>query len=750
MNKAYKNLFLVSLLLPFSSTAQDLYDINNITDIKITFTDANWDATMDTYYANDLDELLYGTCEINGIMYDSVGVAFKGNSTYNANNDKNPLKIKLSEIYGFQNHQGYETIKLSSGKNDPSFVREVLSYEIGRQYMDMPLSNYAKVSINGNYYGLFSSSESINGDFMEKRFYCDRDNTRIKCNPENVMGGNGSSLMYLGADSSLYYSLYELKSDYGWGDLVDLTNYIENNTSTIETYLDVDRALWMLAFNNVMSNLDSYTGPFRQNYYLIKDDNGRMMPIIWDLNESIGGFEMVNSGGGPPGGVTDLTDMDPYIRETDNTYPLIHYLFSVPRYRKMYMAHLRTMVEENLTSGDYFTRAQQLQTIIDAEVQADPNAIYSHSEFTTNLTSQVGFGMGATYGVQQILDGRESYLTGHTDYGLLDPTISNVTSSTNNPTANSIVTFTADIADANYAYLGYRFYKADAFQKVVMFDDGAHNDGAAGDGTYGVDITIGAADMQYYIYAENSDAGKFSPERAEHEFYELTLSAGVVINEIMPSNINTVADQDGEYDDWIEFYNNSSSDIDMGGYFLTDDISIYNKWIFPAGTTIPANGYLIVWCDNDILQSGLHAGFKLTSKGETILLSDAAGNPVNEVTFPNLQNNLTFGRYPNGTGGFIEMVPTYNAANSFSSIGFEEFENNDLNVSYFPNPTSHVITLNMSIDEQVELELFDLTGRLVRRESIYSGDQINVEELKSGTYILSIPSQNWTAKLIKK
>lgn len=750
MSKINTHFLLTILVLPFVGNSQDLYDISNITEISITFDDANWDATMDTYYANDLDELLYGSCIINGISYDSVGVAFKGNSTYSANNDKNPLKIKLADIYDLQNHQGYRTLKLSSGKNDPSFVREVLSYEIGRQYMDMPLSNYAKVTINGDYYGLFSCSESINGDFMEKRFYCDRDNTRIKCNPESVMGSSGSSLMYLGADSALYYSLYELKSDYGWGDLVDLTNYIENNTATIETYLDVDRALWMLAFNNVLSNLDSYTGPFRQNYYLIKDDNGRMFPIIWDLNESIGGFEMVNSGGGPPGGVTDLTEMDPYIRETDNTYPLIHYLFSIPRYRKMYMAHLRTMVDENLSSGDYLTRAQELQTIIDAEVQADPNAIYTYSEFTTNLNSQVGAGMGATYGISQILGGRETFLTGHADYSLLDPTISNVSSSLSNPVANSIVTITADIADANYAYLGYRFYKADAFQKLEMFDDGLHNDGAAGDGTYGVDVAIGAADMQYYVYAENNDAAKFEPQRAEHEFYELTLSSGLVINEIMPSNINTAADQDGEFDDWVEFYNNTGTDIDMGGYFLTDDITIYNKWIFPIGTVIPANDYLIVWCDNDILQTGLHAGFKLTSAGETVLLSDASGNPINEVTFPNLQNNLTFGRFANGTGGFIEMVPTFNAQNSFSAIGIEEEVKADLNVIIFPNPTTDQFNIAINVDEILFLEIYDLSGRLVHNEWVYSNNQINVSALNSGTYILRIPSENWTGKLIKR
>jgi hypothetical protein len=726
------------------SLSQDLYDISNITEIEITFSTSDWDNIMDTYYANDLDELLYGSCVINGVAYDSVGVAFKGNSTYSANNSKNPLKIKLAEVYN-QDHQNYQTLKLSSGKNDPSFVREVLSYEIGRQYMDMPLSNYAKVTINGDYYGLFSSSESINGDFMESRFYCDNDNTRIKCNPASVMGGNGSSLMYLGADSSLYFDYYELKSDFGWNELVDICYNIENNLASIETYLDVDRALWMLAFNNVLSNLDSYTGPFRQNFYLIQDDNGRIFPIIWDLNESIGGFEMVNSGGGPPT-LVGLTEMDPYIRETDNTYPLIYYLFSNPRYRKMYLAHCRTMVSENLTSGDYYTRAQALQSIIGTEVQNDPNAIYTYSEFTSNLDNTVGSGPGGTFGVDEVLSGREAFLSAHADFNLTEPTITTITNSPTVITANIPVTFTADIQDATYAYFGYRYYKADSFQKIEMFDDGAHGDGAAADGVWGVSLTMGASDMQYYIYAENADAGKFSPVRAEHEFYELTLSSTVVINEIMPSNNETASDQDGEFNDWIELYNNTSSTIDISGYHLSDSVADPTKWVFPDGTTIGANDYLIVWADNDILQTGLHANFKLSSGGETIVFSDELGLPINTVTYPEVLDNGTYGRYPNGTGGFIPMVATHDAENSYTTVSLLEEELQD--IVLFPNPTSDYFQIQYMSDVTVDAKVFDLQGRLIHNQLLSSNEVIQTSSWEKGVYIVYIQSLNWTEKVI--
>ena len=282
--------------------AQDLYDLSNITTIELTFADPNWDATLDSYYSSGLDQRLIGTCLVNGIQYDSVGVKYKGNSTYSANNAKNPINIKLNHIINNQDYDDFYTLKLSNGKNDPSFVREVLSYEIARKYMNAPLSNYAKVTINGNFHGIYSSSESVNKKFVKEKFYSNKNNTLFKCNPANTMNG-GSSLEYLGMDSSLYFNFYELQTDYGWNDIAYYTNELNNNFSNIETTWDIDRAIWMLAFDNVLVSLDTYIGPFKQNYYLFKDNHDRFNSIVWDMNESLGGFEMVDMSGGGFSGV---------------------------------------------------------------------------------------------------------------------------------------------------------------------------------------------------------------------------------------------------------------------------------------------------------------------------------------------------------------------------------------------------------------------------------------------------------------
>jgi spore coat protein CotH len=745
---------MLCLLAITNGMAQSLYDISSITQIDIVFEETDWDAIMDDYYENDLGERLIGTCTVNGVFYDSVGVAFKGNSTYNASQEKNPLNIKLDHVLE-QRFQGYSTFKLSNGAKDPSFVREVLSYEIGRNYMDMPLANYAKVTINGAYYGLFSSAEAIDGDYHERRLYCDDDNTRIKCNPVSVFDG-GSSLEYLGTDSSDYFDFYELKSDYGWNDLKDFTFDLENNLASIEDFLDVDRAIWMLAFNNVLVNLDSYTGPFKQNYYMIKDDNERFMSIIWDLNQSLGSFSMLESGGGPGGGtdLEDLNEMDLFLRADEAEFPLIYQILSVPRYRKMYVAHVKTMLEENFSDGSYITRAEEIQDVIAAEVDAEPNGFYTSTQFAGNIYETEGGGGGGpggggVFGLHEVMDPRVSYLEGLAEWGYTAPTISAIETSPATIVAYTTVTITANIEDATYAYVGYRNDWQDAFEKVEMFDDGAHGDGGAGDGVYGMQIELTSKDIQYYIYADNDEAGKFSPVRAEHEFYSIVVEADVVINEMMPQNNVSITDPAGDYEDWIELYNNTDASIDVSGYYLSDQPSANpTKYEIPEGTTIDANGYLIIWADEDTTEEGLHANFKISSSGETVVLLDADGFELNKVKMPEMSSGTTYGRYPNGDGPFIRMFPTFAASNSYTALSIDEV-NLEMDVLVYPNPANNIVTIFFDADEQENVEIYDIRGQLIYKNNIASSSEIDLTDWGTGLYLIVFPELGITEKLVK-
>lgn len=138
---------------------------------------------------------------------------------------------------------------------------------------------------------------------------------------------------------------------------------------------------------------------------------------------------------------------------------------------------------------------------------------------------------------------------------------------------------------------------------------------------------------------------------------------GLVINEVMPVNSTTVADNYGDYDDWIELYNLSSGAKDISGYYLSDNNNKRSKWQFPQGTLIAAKGYLIIWADNDINQLGLHANFKLSSAGEAVVLSDADSSKIDKISFLSQTLELSYSRVPDGTGEFRWQTPTFAKTN---------------------------------------------------------------------------------------
>ena len=89
----------------------------------------------------------------------------------------------------------------------------------------------------------------------------------------------------------------------------------------------------------------------------------------------------------------------------------------------------------------------------------------------------------------------------------------------------------------------------------------------------------------------------------------------VLINEFMAANSSFFPDPQSQFDDWVELYNAGDAVVDAAGMYLTDDPEVPTKWKIPTNvpnlTRIAAQGYLLVWLDNDTADPGLHASFKL-------------------------------------------------------------------------------------------------------------------------------------------
>lgn len=742
--------FTISFFLNIKS--QGFYDINTINTIEITFQESNWDYILDQMYAAGDEDRLIGTATINGEFYDSVGVRYKGNSSYNPNQVKNPLNIKLDYVINDQTIEGYGTIKLANGFKDPSFIREVLGYEIARKYFPASLSNYSNVYINGTHLGLYTSDQSVDKFFMQSNFGSN-ENTRLKGEITTSGPPSGGVWEYYGQDSSDYYGYYDLKSDYGWSELINFLDTLNNNTEYVEQVLNIDRHLWFLAFSNLIVNLD---GPINnpQNHYLYKDHNGLFNTIPWDLNECFGVFGSHQTLGNL--NTYQLQHFSPDANISQSSFPVVSKIISNETYHKIYIAHMKTILEENFIDDQYIDRALEIQNVIDNDVMADPNKLYTYNDFLNNIYTSTGGGGWPPgqqiIGISELMEDRIDYLMSLNYFQYEEPEISNV----NHFVENEII-INAEVANSINVFLGYRSNSYDQFIKTPMYDDGAHGDGTAGDGIYGIEVDANYSFLEYYIYAENSDAVSFSPARAEYEFYEINLLSDLVINEFMADNETAVADQDGEYDDWIEFYNNGSETINLNGYFLSDDFAEPDKWVFPD-TVINAGEYLIVWADKDEEQTGLHADIKLSANGEMIIISNENMNVIDQVVFGPQIPDTTTGRYPNGTGSFIEMPATFASQNTTILTVSDEI-NSFVNCSAYPNPFSDKISLNFELNNasDISLHIMNCYGQssiMIDNEKFTTGYHtltFNTDEFKPGLWIcnLIISGQTFPIKVIK-
>lgn len=747
-------LFFINCFLFLCGTisAQNFYDINTIQKIELTFLSPNWDYQLDTAKLGSDGYILGEQVKINGIVFDSVGVKYKGNSSYSPTSKKNPFHIELNHFKN-QSYNGIKDIKLGNNYKDPSMIREVLGYNILKNYMHCSQSNFAKLYINGVYYGVYSNTENVDKQFYSNHYYSSG-NTVFKCNPiVNPSTTTKCNLKYINNDSSSYFNFYELKSGYGWNHLVTLCDTVSNYQTKVGDNLDMDRVIWMLAFNNVMVNLDSYSGAFCQNYYLYKDNTNHYNPTIWDLNMCFGGFPFLGSGTGSQAqlSITGMTTMPINIHSTDVNWPLINIVNSNSQYKRMLVAHMRTITNEFIATGNYVTDAQQFQALIDTSVVSDTCKSFSYSQFQNALTQNVSVGSYSVPGISNLMNARLAYLQNTTDFMYSTPVITNVAVSNSSPTINSTITITADVSSANTnsVYLGYRDDITKKFTRTIMYDDGLHNDGAAGDNVYGVALNISSTLTQYYIYAENNNAGIFSPQRAEHEFYSILTNivqpaAGqVVINEFLAVNQAGETDENGQHEDWIEFYNTTNTPFDLSGLYLTDNLSIQQKFVFPENTIIPANGYLIVWADEDNGTSSLHCNFKLSANGEQIIFSKGS-SVLDSVSFGPQTYDISMARCPDGTGAFASTnQSTFNNSNCF--VGVEEL-NKEIQILLYPNPANQFVILENKSNYKEEYNIYNTYGEIVDSGTIQQAQKINTSTFSQGVYFVKV--HNRTIKLI--
>ncbi len=192
---------------------------------------------------------------------------------------------------------------------------------------------------------------------------------------------------------------------------------------------------------------------------------------------------------------------------------------------------------------------------------------------------------------------------------------------------------------------------------------------------------------------------------------------GLFINEFLASNATVLADEFGEYDDWIEIANLGTEAVALTGWGLSDDLGDPLKWTFPD-TTIQAGEFLIIWADDNPVQGPLHTTFKLSASGEQIGLFLPDTTPVDTLTYGPQTTDISMGRYPDGADNWIFFTsPTPGETNlptaAWEQMYINEFLATNLTIlmDEFGEYDDWIEILNLG-DEPVVLTSWGLTDDL--------------------------------------
>lgn len=167
----------------------------------------------------------------------------------------------------------------------------------------------------------------------------------------------------------------------------------------------------------------------------------------------------------------------------------------------------------------------------------------------------------------------------------------------------------------------------------------------------------------------------------------------VVINEVVTCNKYSHIASDGTAPDWVELYNSSDKPLNLNGWGLTDDKTEPYKFTFPD-ITVDSGEYLLIYCSGaektDAEDGILRAGFKLSSKGEFLALTDAGGATIQSLDINALGADISYGRKDDGSYAYYNK-PTPGTANSGETASEPVFSDSaiDSNIKineYVSNP----------------------------------------------------------------
>ena len=401
-----------------------LFDTDTVLDINIRIDADAFQEMLD----NAINEE-YVSCdvEVGGKTFTDVGIRPKGNTSLSSivndpDSDRYSFKLEFDKYIEGQTCFGLDKLVLNNNYADATNMKEAIVYDMYRFLgADASLYNYARLSVNGEYFGVYLALEAVEESFMLRNYGAangalykpegmniggggnrgdDGDGGGRAAAPDfgnmpdfsgepdmgqmpdfgdfggfGSMGGSGGAdLNYTDDDLDSYETIWEGEvTDTGKQDHKRVVAALKavSEGEDLETYLDVDNILRYMAVHTFVVNADSLSGNMAHNYYLY-ESGGKLNILPWDYNLSFGGM----NGGDASSVVNDAIDT-PF-----SGTQFFDALLENEEYRAQYHAYLDKLVEEYVFGGGFDAAYTRIRTQIDTLVETDPNALYTYAEYT--------------------------------------------------------------------------------------------------------------------------------------------------------------------------------------------------------------------------------------------------------------------------------------------------------------------------------------------------------------------------------
>ena len=417
-----------------------LFDRDSLMTVEITLPEEDWNSLLEN--ARD-EEYVSADITINGETCKSVGMRCKGNSSLTrvGDTDRYSFKVKFDEYISGQTMLGLDKIVFNNTQSDATWMKEYLAYYTMQMVgVDVPIYAFAKIYVNGEFWGLYLAVETLEQSYAERNFGRDYGNLykvesmdmgggfeggdREKDRdgmpqmpdgdftpPENMQdfqhgempfdapaempealqngggfrgfsrSGDGSDLTYTDDSIESYSAIFDktvfkTTTDADKQRVIAALKGISDETSEISDFVMVDQMLRYIAGNAALGNGDGYFGSMMHNFYLY-EKNGKITMLPWDYNLAFGGF------GESAESLINLDIDAPYTSGSAEERPIIARLLADETYLETYHEYIRQIGEFYVNEAAGLI--DRLDAMIRKWVELDPTKEYTFEEYEASL-----------------------------------------------------------------------------------------------------------------------------------------------------------------------------------------------------------------------------------------------------------------------------------------------------------------------------------------------------------------------------